>query len=108
MLRQIYRSFPCGTILASLYLVVPILWVLVAFGNPWHQGLLALVDFPASYLVLGADGVFARIIPEHPALQNILTDACFIAVGTVWFFIIGAVLQKGVVFIWHLAWHRKH
>jgi hypothetical protein len=94
--------------LALTYFVLSVVWVLIAFGNPWHQGLLMLVDFPASYLVLGVDAVLGHVFPDHSFLHGVMTDACFVVVGTAWFFAIGTALQKGAVSILRMICQRKH
>ena len=107
MARKIRQPFHFGRLLALTYFVLSLLWVLIAFDNPWHQGLLITVDLPASYLVLGVDWILSRIIPEHAVLHNVMTDACFIVVGTVWFFVVGAALQKSTISIFRMIWQRK-
>ena len=105
---MIRRPFHFGRLLAVTYFVLSLLWVLIAFDNPWHQGLLMIVAFPASYLVFGVDAVLAHVFPGHSLLQNVVTDACFVLFGTVWFFVLGTVLQKGAISIFRMISQRKH
>lgn len=50
MARMVRQPFHLGRLLAVTYFVLSLLWVLIAFDNPWHQGLLMIVNFPVSYL----------------------------------------------------------
>ncbi len=102
------KAFHLGRLLATSYLVLSSFWVLVEFDNPWHQAVFMVVDFPASYLVFGIEAILSHVLAANSVVQNILTDFCFVLIGTVWFFVLGTVLQRAAVSIFRKLSRREN
>jgi hypothetical protein len=97
MLRRIYRFSPLGTILGIANLAISVLWIAIAYDNPWHQLVLAYLDFPASYIAIGFDHVLDFVLPRQYTLQAVASDSVFVVVGIVWFFAMGTLIQRGII-----------
>lgn len=107
MFRRIYHYSRLGTLLGIGNALVSILWIAIAYDNAWHEGPLMILDFPASYIVLGLDYVMLHLFSEHYTLLNISSDAFFVVVGAIWFFTIGVVVQKTSMALWNATVGRK-
>jgi hypothetical protein len=79
-----------GTVLAVVNLTLSALWITIAFGNPWHQGLLLMMDFPAGYV----PPYLAEVFVKSGTGYNVLTDMLFLIVGPVWYFFVGFCASK--------------
>jgi hypothetical protein len=101
MLRRLYRYSRLGTILGIANLLISVFWIAIAYDNPWHQGILIMLNYPASYIVYGLDYVLSHIIPEHYIFQSVASDSFYVVVGAVWFFVIGTLIQKSIMALWN-------
>jgi hypothetical protein len=109
MLRRVYRYSPLGFILSCVHFLISFLWVIIAFDNPWHQGILIMLSFPASFIVLPLYDLMAWFphSSEYGQILTVASDACFIVVGTAWYFMLGASIQKGIPALYRTLKRRR-
>jgi len=95
MISRRYCISRLGTILAAVNLVLSLSWIAIAYDNPWHQGILMLMDLPASYLAVAIGWILGVVFPTSYRFVNFATDFSFVAVGAVWFYVLGMICEKG-------------
>jgi hypothetical protein len=95
MLARLYRYSRLGSIFGGVSLFVSLGWIAVAFNNPWHQGPLMIMSFPASYLAVGFTSALEHFMPaKHVLILNLASDGAFVVVGTLWFFLLGLIVGR--------------
>ena len=96
MIARIYRFSRFGFVLGALNLFISVSWIAIAYGNPWHQGILAIMDFPACYFAIGFTWLLGALVPKDDLVVNIASEVAFVVVGVLWFFLVGFIIQRFV------------
>ena len=100
-MKLLWKLSRIGTVLGLLNLAVTVLWVAIAFDNPWHQGPLLILNFPAGYIPIWLAGWLSG------TSYNVTVDGLFLIIGPAWFFLIGLFASKLIQKIRGLPFHER-
>jgi len=100
-MKAMWKFSRIGTVLGLLNLAVTAGLIAIAFGNPWHQGLLLMLDFPVGYIPFWLFGWLSG------TPYNVAVDALFLVIGPLWFFLIGLLASKLLFKVRRLLTHEQ-
>jgi hypothetical protein len=104
-MKAIWKLSRFGSVLAIINFAICALWIAIAFDNPWHQGLLMMIDFPAGYLPFWV-GDISHWFSDSPVAGNVSVDVTFLIIGPMWYFIVGLLASRLIFSVGRLFQHH--
>jgi hypothetical protein len=92
-MKTIWKISRFGSVLAISNFALSALWIAIAFDDPWHQGLLVMIDLPVGYIPFWIGDV-CRWFVDSSFAGNIAVDVSFLIVGPIWYFIVGSLTSR--------------